>query len=189
MIKKRRQKLGLSVGKMAEMIGISRRTLYGYEKGMAKASVSVAYRLEWILGVPLVQPIDIFQSAPRDTGFLARARRMIARHGMMIKQSFIQKVLRKFSQFNFAVTSVDKAPFDFVAKHPNRELNIIGGIVHKKERDMDKRATEIVSVGRIVEFQPILITDGKKISNNDILSISHEDLMKIKSSEELLTML
>lgn len=189
LIKKRRQKLGLSVGKMAEMIGISRRTLYGYEKGMAKASVSVAYKLEWILGVPLVQPIDVFQSAPGDTGFFARARRVIARHGMMIKQSLIQKVLRKLSQFNFVVTSVGKAPFDFMAKHPNKELKIIGGIAHKKERDMDKRATEIVSVSRIVEFQPILITDGKKVLNNDILSISQEDLMKIKTSEELFTML
>ncbi len=35
-IKRRRQELGLSAGEMAERIGVSRRTLYGYEQGMAK---------------------------------------------------------------------------------------------------------------------------------------------------------
>jgi len=46
-IRRRRLKLGLSMGKLAESLGLSRRTLYGYERGMARASVSAAYKLEW----------------------------------------------------------------------------------------------------------------------------------------------
>jgi len=79
LIRKKRQELGLSVGKMAEMMGISRRTLYGYERGMAKASVSAAYKLEWVLGITVVQFIDVFQPTPQGTGLFAAAKR-VAKH-------------------------------------------------------------------------------------------------------------
>jgi putative transcriptional regulator len=80
-IRQRRMKLGLSVGKLAEQLRISRRTLYGYERGMVKASVSAAYNLEWILGMPMVKPIDIFKPAPLGAGFFATAKRIIVKTG------------------------------------------------------------------------------------------------------------
>jgi putative transcriptional regulator len=52
-IKRRRQKLGLSIGELAQMMGTSTRTVYSYERGMAKASVSAAYNLICILGIPV----------------------------------------------------------------------------------------------------------------------------------------
>ncbi|NIU81123.1 helix-turn-helix domain-containing protein, partial [Candidatus Bathyarchaeota archaeon] len=115
-IRARRQKLGLSIGKLADMVGISRRTLYGYEKNLAKASVSVAYNLEWILGVPVVKSIDIFQTNPQNQGFLATAKRIITQH------QFLQNVLKKMIQINFKVAHTRKAPFDFIAQSLDEQL-------------------------------------------------------------------
>ncbi|UCC33940.1 MAG: helix-turn-helix domain-containing protein, partial [Candidatus Bathyarchaeota archaeon] len=138
-IRERRQRLGLSIGKLADMIGISRRTLYGYEKDMAKASVSVAYNLEWTLGVPVVKSIDIFQSNSKKRGFLAAAKRIITRHG------FLQKVLNKFAQIDFEVSCMSRAPFDFIAQSRDEPLSIIGGVPDEKERNIDRRTEEIMS--------------------------------------------
>ncbi|MCK4634004.1 helix-turn-helix domain-containing protein, partial [Candidatus Bathyarchaeota archaeon] len=56
-IRKERLEKGLSIGKVAEVLGVSRRTLYGYERGLAKASVLTSYKLASILGIPVVEPL------------------------------------------------------------------------------------------------------------------------------------
>ncbi len=180
LIRKNRQKLGLSVGKMAEMMGISRRTLYGYEREMAKASVSAAYNLEWVLGVPVVQFIDVFQPMSHYTGFFAKAKRIIVKH------RFLQTVLRKFAQFDFRTTHTDRAPFDFIAQCSGDGLKIVGGVLDKQERNVDQRANEIISVGKLVNAQPVFITDGEKIPNNNIPLIHREDLIKMRAPEDFI---
>lgn len=182
-IRQKRQELGLSVGKLAEMMGISRRTLYGYEKGMAKASVSAAYKLEWVLGLPVVQFIDIFKSRPKDEGFLALARRMI------IKYPFLQKVLRKLAEINFNVAHTIRAPFDFIAQCPESRLNIIGGVPDKRERNVDQRTEEIISISKVINAQPVFITDGEEISTNNIPSICQKEFAKIQCQEDLVSRL
>jgi len=182
-IRKKRQKLGLSVGELAEMVGISRRTLYGYEKSMAKASVSVAYKLEWILGVPLVQPIDVFKKGFQHGGFLAATKRMI------VKNRFLKAVLKKLSHFSISVTPTERAPFDFIVQFPEEQLNIIGGITDGKEQDVDQRTKEIVSIGEIVKARPVFITDGQQAPNNDILLIRYKELMGIRYPKELIALL
>ena len=183
LIRKRRQELELSVGKLAEMLGISRRTLYGYERGMAKASVSTAYKLEWILGVPVAQFIDVFQFPPKITGFFATARHIIVKHHLL------QTVFRKFTQFDFRAAHTGRAPFDFIAQCSEKKLKIIGGVPDKNERNIDQRTEEIISVGKIINAQPVFITDGKKIPNNNISLIHHETLAKMQDPEEFIAQL
>lgn len=182
-IRKKRQKLGLSVGRLAEMTGISRRTLYSYERGMAKASVSVAYKLEWILGVPVVQPIDVFESPPSRENPSPQPEQTVK------KRRFLQKVFRKLSQFNLSATYVQRAPFDFIAQSPSDNFNILGGVAEKGEQNVDQRAKEIVSVSKVVDAKPIIITDGKRVLSSDIPSIRHEELDRIRKPQDLVTSL
>jgi putative transcriptional regulator len=178
-IRETRQKLGLSIGKLAEMMGISRRTLYGYEKGMTKASVSAAYSLEWVLGTPLVKPINIFKRDFQSTGFFA-----VARH-IMIRSRFLQAVLKKFAQINFKATPTTKAPFDFVAQFSESQLMILGGVISQKERNVEQRTEEIVSVSKVANAQPVLITDGEEFSKG-VPSIRLEDFFKIEDPWEFI---
>jgi putative transcriptional regulator len=179
LIRKRRQELGLSVGKLAEMVGISRRTLYGYEKGMAKASVPTAYRLEWILGAPVVQNADIFQ-APAHTCFLATARWLVGKHHLM------KAVFRKFTQFNFKVTCTGRAPFDFIAWCPEDEVKIIGGVTDEGERNSDQRKDEIASLGAIIGAHVVFISHAERNQNEKIPLVCHKVLTKMKNAKELL---
>jgi putative transcriptional regulator len=182
-IKRKRLKKGLSIGKMAEIIGVSRRTLYGYEKGMAKASVSTAYKLEWVLGMPVVKPIDIFQYLGKTESLFAAAKRIIG------ESRFLQFVIRKLLQFNFTVFQIGRAPFDFVAKTPENKVNLLGSVVHKKEQNFEVRTEEIVSVSKVVGAQPIFVAGSKKISTDNVPLIHREDFEKIKCSEDLMAKL
>ena len=183
LIRENRQKLGLSVGKVAEMMGISRRTLYGYERGMGKASVSTVYKLEWVLGAPVAQFVDVFQSTSQVRGFFATAKHIIINH------HFLQTVSSKFAQFNFRVIHTKRAPFDFIAQCSEKELKIICGVADKKERNVDQRTEEIISVSNIINAQPVFITDGEKIPNNNIPFIRREDLAKMQDPEDFIAQL
>lgn len=179
-IRKKRLEKELPISKMAEIIGISRRTLYGYERGMAKASVSAAHKLEWVLGVPIVKPIDIFQYPKGIEGFFTVAKRIIS------ENRFLQFVIRKLLQFNFSVFQLRRAPFDFVAKTPENKTSLLGAVVHEKEQNFEIRREEIVSVSKIVEAQPIFVTDSKKTSTDTVPLICRKDFEEIKCPEDLM---
>jgi len=178
-IKKRRQKLGLSAGKLAELMGTSRRTVYGYERGMTKASVATVYNLEWILGVPVVKSIDVFEPPPPDIGLFATARRVIC------KNRFLKAVLKKLVRCNVRVALTRRAPFDFIAQFPENGLNVIGGVADTREKDVDRRTMEIMSVSEIVKAQPIFITDRRHIPENNIPLIRQEELLRLRLPEDI----
>ena len=178
-VKRKRQELGLSVGEIAEMIGISRRTLYGYERGMAKASVTAAYNLIRTLGIPVAKPVNVFEKSKNQRKcFLTKAKHVIARHMLL------RKILRKLARYH--VTTVKKAPFDFVINVPEEKMRIIGGVANNKERELNRMVDEILSVSRVVKAHPILITEGQKPLNKGISCIYSEELSKIKNPEDLI---
>jgi len=182
-VRMRRQKLGLSVGKLAEQLRVSRRTLYGYERGMAKASVSAAYNLEYTLGIPVVKPINIFQPYASGTSFLASAKRVI------VKNRFLKSVVKKLAQIHFNVAPTTRAPFDFVAQNKENTLSIIGAVVRKEEKDMNLRAREILSVSEILKAQPVLVSEGQFSPIEDIRLIGTDELAGFRNPEDLISIL
>ncbi len=182
-IRKKRMDKGLSIGKMAEIMSVSRRTLYGYERGMAKASVSVAYKIEWVLGKPVVKPIDIFQYPEEVEGFFAAAKRIIS------ESRFLQCVIRKLLQFNFAVFQPRRAPFDFVAKNPKGGVSLLGAIVNERDQNFEVRSEELISVGKVVDAQPVVVAESGEFSVDNVPFLSLKDLEKIKCPEDLMAKL
>jgi len=178
-IKRTRQELGLSIGELAQMMGTSRRTLYGYERGMAKASVLAAYNLICILGIPVAKPMNLFkESKNQPKRFLTTAKRAI------IKNKLLQKIFRKLARYN--VVAFKKAPFDFIIDVKEGKMKIIGGVATNKERELDRRVNEILSVSSVVQAHPILITEGQKPLNKDILCIHSKELSNIRDPEDLI---
>ena len=181
-IRKKRIKKGFSIGKMAEILGVSRRTLYGYERGMAKASVSTACRLGWAWGIPVVKPVDIFDNHKKIEGFIATAKRLIGTN------QFLQFVVKKLSLFNLVVFQVSRAPFDFVAKCPDHKTPLLGGVACEKELDLDARSEEIASVGKVLDARAIFVAD-KKVLIKNVPMICKKDFESIKCSEDLMAKL
>ncbi|MCW3976640.1 MAG: helix-turn-helix domain-containing protein, partial [Candidatus Bathyarchaeota archaeon] len=178
-IRRRRLKLGLSMGKLAESLGVSRRTLYGYEHGMTKASVSAAYKLEWFLGVPVVEPIDILTPAHHRCKLLAIARQVLVRNRLL------HRVLKWLRRSRFEVFPTRKAPFDFVAECSDTKLCLIGGVASNSDRNLDARTKEILSISEVVGTRSVFVTDGKQIPDSDIPLVYHEELIKMKNSKDL----
>jgi putative transcriptional regulator len=182
LVEKRRKELGLSVGKLAEMIGVSRRTLYGYERGMAKASVSSAYNLEKTLGIPVVKPINVLEKTRKQRScILVKATHAIAGQALLFK---VFKVFRKFAFCD--ISPIQKAPFDFIMNVPNEKYVIVGSIAINGERHLDNRIEEILSVCRVVHAHPVLITEKRKPFSKDISCVCMDELSAMHTPKDLI---
>jgi len=179
LVERRRKALGLSIGQLASMVGVSRRTLYGYERGMAKASVSSAYKLAETLGVPVAKPINILAKTRRQPECLLPQ----SKHDLMTKL-LLKQVFKKFSSCD--ISPIHKAPFDFVMSVPNENYLIIGGVASSDEPDLNSRIEEILSICRVVYAYPVLITENKKNTKIDLSCFTVEDLRVLRSPEELI---
>jgi putative transcriptional regulator len=179
-IRRRRQELGLSVGKIAEMSAISRRTIYGYERGMAKASVTAAYNLMSTLGIPVAKPINVFEKSTKERKclLLTKAKRVIARNRLLTK------IFQKFT--HYGISAFRKAPFDFVITVSQDKMRIIGGVANTAEPDLEMRADEILSLCRVVQAHPVLITDGQELANRSMPCIQSDEFSNLKNPEDLI---
>jgi len=179
LVEKRRKELGLSVGKLAEMIGVSRRTLYGYERGMAKASVTSAYNLAKTLGIPVAKPINILEKTRKQHQCLL----MKAKHAIA-GQALLNKIFRKFAFCD--ISPIQKAPFDFIMNVPNEKYVIVGSIAINGEKHLGKRMEEILSLCQVVNAHPVLITEKHKPFNKDISCVCMDELSAMRTPEDLI---
>lgn len=177
-LRRRRQELGMSVGDVAEKVGVSRRTLYGYERGMTRASVTVAYKLLCTLGDPVAKTVEILKASKNlRKSPKARAKRMIA------KSRFLRWIFRNVNDYD--VVSLRKVPFDFLITLPEEDVKIIGSVAEEKEADMTKMIDEIVGLSKVVQAQPVLVTEGGMARKANIPCISREEISRIRKPEEL----
>lgn len=178
LIEKRRKELGLSVGKLAAMIGVSRRTLYGYERGMTRASVTSAYKLAKTLGVPVAKPINILEKTRKQSQCII----IKAKHAIAGK--VLQKIFRKFASCD--ISPVHKAPFDFVMNVPNDKYVIVGSVAVNGEKNLDNRLEELLSICRVVHAYPVLVTEKRKYPSKDVSCVCMDELSVMRTPEDLI---
>ena len=65
MLRRKRIEKNLSLGDIALMLGVSRRTVYEYEKGTIEPSIDKAEKLIQLLGDEIAKPIDLFRPVTR----------------------------------------------------------------------------------------------------------------------------
>ena len=171
-IRKQRQKLGLSLGDLATMIGVSRRTVYGYERNLTRASISIALKLESTLGIPVVCHIDPFRR---------KAPKAREPSNFNVESKLLRKVLWRLAKFGFSITVTKKAPFNFIAVS-GEGTKIIGGAAERKEKNVNDRIEETNSVAEVAKSPKIFIVEEKVEKD---WAIHWSEFTKIKKLNDL----
>lgn len=134
-----RQAMGLSLGAMAQVAGVSRRAIQMYEQGMS-ARIEAAMRLEEALGADLIRPTDpreIFDAsafrAAKDTAQVDPAEALVR---------------RLLEGLGYKVRATRRSPFN--ALSTQKEDTFLTGI-GKESPQLERRARIVRSVSRITE--------------------------------------
>jgi predicted transcriptional regulator len=110
---------------------------------------------------------------------LVKAKRAIAR------QTLLLKVFRTFASCD--ISPFQRAPFDFILNVPDEEYVIVGGVAENSEKTLDDRTEEILSVCRVVNAHPVLITEkSEACPSKDILCVSADALSELHSPNDLI---
>jgi len=168
-----RDRRGISLGTLAEIAGVSRRTIQMYLDGMS-ATVDVALRLEEFLGEPLVLPVDPF-AYTRETGEVLRSFEELER--------FERDVFRKLETLGYQVLPTVRCPFDALT---TREHLFLTGVPTRKE-EVTAKARAVASISSVVEKDAVLFVEVKTSlhSIGGTPLIQKSELRKIRDRDEI----
>ncbi len=115
-LREARLKMGLSLGELAELVGVSRKAIYEYERGGMRPTLDVALRLEEVLDEDIVEPLDIFKLSCEPTEF---------RNGNDEEEEVVIKTKTALEDLGLKAEAVKKAPFNIVAAKDSEKLRMV----------------------------------------------------------------
>ncbi len=134
--RERRLELGYSLGELADKIGVSRKTIYEYERGNISVTVDKAIRIADIMGEDILEEIDLFKQ---------EAIQVVEEEPPGNK---IEKVLMRMSKRKGTILyKLFRTPIDYVLKTRRDKISIINA-----RRDYEKLKIKIKEAERITRL-------------------------------------
>ena len=166
-----------SLGRLAQELGVSRRTVSKYEDGM-DASVDVATQLEELFEAPLTSPVDVIDGADE------------VREGEPMPDDPAvdpddEPVVAVLTRVGFDVHPTDRAPFKTISEEKDREQQMLTGHSEFTET-AEKRARIMSSVGRVTRTTSIYVVDrARQESVDGTALIERDEIENIRDVEDL----
>ena len=176
MLKKARQG-GMSLGELAEMGGVSRRTIRMYEDGMS-AKLEVAIRLEEKMGIELIIPADPLASEAEKP---EEAEESIA-------EGLARDIFLRLHEIGYSVKQANRCPFDAVTR--DKQTILFTGI-GQKDSDLVRRARIISNLSKILDKHSVIFVDkiGSKVNLGGTPVIGCEELNKAQDKKKIMEMI
>ena len=143
-----REERGWSLGKLAQEIGVSRRTVSKYEDGM-DASVDVAAQLEDLFDAPLASPVNVLDEdeSVREVEDPPDGPELDPED---------QPVVAILTRVGYEVYATERAPFETVSDDDTEQ--VLTGY-SEFTKTAEKRARIMSSVGRVTRSRPVYVVD------------------------------
>jgi len=175
LLHKMREERSVSLGTLAEVAGVSRRTIQMYESGMG-AMIDAALRLEEFLGKQIVVPVD-------PMGYKPPAQEV---RPLDVEKcdDFSKNIYTMLMQMGLVVKPTEKCPFE--ALTVDRDLLILTGLGKDEARLADK-AKVVADVSRITGKESVIFIERLRTRHSieGTALIGRDELQKIKESERL----
>ncbi|MFD1586356.1 transcriptional regulator [Halorientalis brevis] len=172
-----RQQRDWSLGRLANELGVSRRTVSKYEDGM-NASVEVATQLEELFEAPLTSPVDVFDGVDevRDSEPMPDDPDVDPDE---------EPIIAVLTRVGFDVHPTERAPFRTVSEDERHQSRMLTGHSEFTET-AEKRARIMSSVGHVTRTTSIYVVDrAKQESVEGTALIEREEIEDVRDVEDL----
>lgn len=171
----------LSLGALAEVAKVSRRSIQLYESGMG-AMVEAALRIEEFLKVPIIQPINplMFQAKT-----VKESTQWVDSFDNF--EGLEKEVFHHLSSIGYRILPTNKSPFDALTK--DTKTLLLTSVEHY-DSSLAKRAKVVTNISKIVEKQSVMFVDKSGKTNLEgIPLIKRKELKDIEDSEEIVELI
>lgn len=169
-LRRLRIKNRLSLGELANMIGVSRKAVYEYENSNMGITLRTALRIKEVLNEDVTMEIDIFKWK-NQIEVVDKAP-----SGIIAKQ-----IHNKLKKIGCKTIGVNNAPIEVHAKDLEVSFLTDEGL---NVEALNSKIEDAVNIGRILKINPVLVTNSGG-RNFNITTISMDEIKKIKRKEEL----
>lgn len=176
-----RKQRNLSLGELAKMVGVSRRTIKKYEEGM-DATVETALRLEEVLETYLIRTINMLSFRGEDSIEASE-------EDLSVLDEKEKEVAESLMDIGFDVYPTLAAPFDAISVGESFESTILTGL-KDNPRTIERRARIIGSISKVTEKKAAYIVD-EPVENEvgGTIFIKKEYLSSLSSPKDLISFL
>jgi putative transcriptional regulator len=166
-----REEKQLSLGDLAHLLGVSRRTISKYENGMG-TTMEIAVRIEEIFDTPVTKPIDLLAHESRFAGSGEPS------HG---------KVPADFERMGMEIHLLRRAPFEALARYEDE--TILTG--YGTTQHVVKRAPLIGNLSRVARAHAlcVLVDYRRQKMIENTLVIGEERLHALEDGSELMELI
>lgn len=174
LLRKLREEKNISLGTLAEVAGVSRRTIQMYESGMG-ATIDVATRIEDYLNELLVVPLDPFIYNSRTGQHLVDLNKL---------DVFGQEVFGILDRLGYSIVPTVKCPFEALTSH-DRTLILTG--LGKDESRLVEKAHTVADISKITERKSMIFIERfrNRCSIGGTPLIGRDELKKMDESDKL----
>ncbi len=169
-----REERNISLGTLADVAGVSRRTIQMYESGMG-AMIDAALRLEEYLDVSLVLPIDPF--AYDSNGACAPVE-------LQDLNIFGREIFDMLTLMGFSILPTVKCPFEALTS--DDDLLFLTGL-GQDERKIKDKARMVTDISRITEKRSVIFIEQirSKPCVEGTALVGRDELIKIEDTDKL----
>jgi putative transcriptional regulator len=174
LLRQLRDTKNISLGTLAEVAGVSRRTVQMYLEGMS-ATIDIALRLEEFFGEPLVIPVDPFAY----TKDLEQA--LVSWNEF---DTFEKHVFQKLQNLGFEVLPTLRCPFEALTSD-REEIYLTG--VRARNENVEEKVTIVSNISKVAERDSVVFVEKSRVrmSIRGTPIINKDELRKIKEREEI----
>lgn len=166
LLKEKRKKMGLSLGKLARLVGISKKALYEIENEKVRPNLETIRRIEEILKVDLKEKFKLDFPEPSY---------------LKPKNPFQEEVSKRLRKIGVENSCVYSAPFEIVGRE---EKALITRLILREEESL-KYLNQIKSFSNFLSSRAIFIAKASKKENvNGIPIFSEEEIREIENLVE-----
>ncbi len=172
-LRRLREDRQVSLGTLADIAGVSRRTIQMYLEGMS-ATMDVALRLEEFLNEPLVLPVDPFRFLDEPAAESPAPR----------LEGFERELFQRLERLGFAVLPTAKSPFDALSSR--EETTLLTGVADA-DRGLDRKAEVVSNISRVVEKDSVMfvVRRSVRMSIRGVPVIAREELRRMRDSDDV----
>src|SRR6058998_449390 len=173
-LRRLREERQVSLGTLADIAGVTRRTIQMYLEGMS-ATMEVAMRLEEFLNESLVMPVDPFALLADPA---AREERLPQIEG------FEREMFERLERLGYRVLRTVRSPFDALSKA--EETTFLTG-VGEADRALERKAEVVSNLSRVVEKDSVMFVERARVrmSIRGVPVIAREELRRAKDRDDV----
>ncbi|MDD5503576.1 MAG: transcriptional regulator [Candidatus Thermoplasmatota archaeon] len=178
----------LSLSSLANMLGVSRRTISMYESGM-NMLVEVAAQLEETFGGEFIRPLEVFSTGFMESSMRDAIRQIRSHISEDVCNDDEKYVIDSLVGMGCDVIHVKKAPFDAIVQNAPANLNAIAGIGGADEASL-RKARMMKSIAEVADVPPVMFSPFpgvRKMAGLPVISFSELEL--ISAPEEILELI